>query len=226
MFQFYAQNELISNVMPTTGLKIFGTGGMLAIFSKQFEDIWASGLLITGVLVMEFGPILAWYRIPAAEEFFFVFNDAPNVLYRWKIWTADRPIQHPDSSTIKLCSCNSCSIYTHTHIYLYIYIYIYPYIYIALYIVRGISPHPPWVCSIHLGDAGVTLGPFSNVNDRIMLMSDAVSSEGPKTTMFFCNWCWGTLLFTVLHKLLHRLESLCPSLLLRDSASLRHPFYS
>ncbi len=28
----------------------------------------------------------------------------------------------------------------------------------------------------------VFLGPFSNVNDRIMLMSDAVSSEGPKTT--------------------------------------------
>ncbi len=25
-------------------------------------------------------------------------------------------------------------------------------------------------------------GPFSNVNDRIMLMSDAVSSESPKTT--------------------------------------------
>ncbi len=70
MFQFYAQNELISNVMPATGLKNIWDGGMLAIFSKQFEDIWASGLLITGVLVMEFGPILAWYRIPAAEEFF------------------------------------------------------------------------------------------------------------------------------------------------------------
>ncbi len=28
----------------------------------------------------------------------------------------------------------------------------------------------------------VLLSPFSNVNDRIMPMSDAVSSEGPKTT--------------------------------------------
>ncbi len=28
----------------------------------------------------------------------------------------------------------------------------------------------------------VFLGPFSNVNDKIMPMSDAVSSEGPKTT--------------------------------------------
>ncbi len=28
----------------------------------------------------------------------------------------------------------------------------------------------------------VFLGPFSDVNDRIMPMSDAVSSEGPKTT--------------------------------------------
>ncbi len=27
----------------------------------------------------------------------------------------------------------------------------------------------------------VFLGPFSNVNDRIMPMSDAASSEGPKT---------------------------------------------
>ncbi len=26
------------------------------------------------------------------------------------------------------------------------------------------------------------MGPFNNVNDRIMPMSDAVSSEGPKTT--------------------------------------------
>ncbi len=30
----------------------------------------------------------------------------------------------------------------------------------------------------------VFLGPFSNVNDRIMPMSDAVSSRGPKTTAF------------------------------------------
>ncbi len=28
--------------------------------------------------------------------FFCLFNYAPNVLYRWKIWTAGRPIQHPD----------------------------------------------------------------------------------------------------------------------------------
>ncbi len=28
----------------------------------------------------------------------------------------------------------------------------------------------------------VFMGPFSNVNDRIMPMSDALSSEGPKTT--------------------------------------------
>ncbi len=40
----------------------------------------------------------------------FSFNDAPNVLYRWKIWTA-RPIQHPDSSTTKPCCCNSCSMW-------------------------------------------------------------------------------------------------------------------
>ncbi len=42
---------------------------------------------------------------------YFWFNDAPNVLYRWKIWTAGRPIQHPDSSTMKPCCCNSCSMW-------------------------------------------------------------------------------------------------------------------
>ncbi len=39
-----------------------------SIFSKQYEDVWASRLWVSGVLV-EFGPILAWDRFPAAEEF-------------------------------------------------------------------------------------------------------------------------------------------------------------
>ncbi len=51
-------------------------------------------LWVSGVLVVTFGPILAWYRFSAAEEFmviftvFISFNDLPNFLYRWKIWTA------------------------------------------------------------------------------------------------------------------------------------------
>ncbi len=42
ILQFYAQNELISNLMPATGLKIVGTGACLHLlfFSKQFEDVW------------------------------------------------------------------------------------------------------------------------------------------------------------------------------------------
>ncbi len=84
----------------------------LLFFSEQFEDVWASRLW---VLVLEFGPILAWYKFPAVEEFvvvwrIFLCNDAPNVLYRWKIWTAGRPIQHPDFSTTKPCRCNSCRV--------------------------------------------------------------------------------------------------------------------
>ncbi len=42
---------------------------------------------------------------------YFKFINAPNVLYRWKIWTAGRSIQHPDSSTMKPCCCNSCSMW-------------------------------------------------------------------------------------------------------------------
>ncbi len=37
---------------------------------------------------------------------YFLFNDVADVLYRWKIWTADRPIQHPDYSTTKPCNWN------------------------------------------------------------------------------------------------------------------------
>ncbi len=104
--------------MPATGLKIVGTGTFLPclFFSKQFEDVWASRLWVSGVLVLEFGPILAWYRFQLLKSLcssltYFSFNDAPNVLYRWKIWAAGRTIQHPDSSTTKPCCCNSRSMW-------------------------------------------------------------------------------------------------------------------
>ncbi len=74
-------------------------------------ELW---LWVFRVLVLEFCPILAWYWFPAAEEFvaiYFLFNDAKNVLYMWKTWTAGRPIQHTDSSTTKPCCCNSCIIW-------------------------------------------------------------------------------------------------------------------
>ncbi len=110
----------------------------------------------------------------------------------------------------------------------------------------------------------VFLGPFSNVNDRIMPMSDAVSSEGLKTTgiqqrslalsltlrdfskfsesldeVNHCRWCdlknicnlkLRNVVFLSIpqsfYALFHRLESFYPYLPPRDSASLRHPFYS
>ncbi len=45
----------------------------------------------------------------------------------------------------------------------------------------------------------------------------------------FAIWCWGTLFLSIpqsFYAIFHRLERLCPSLLLRDSASLIHPFNS
>ncbi len=104
----------------------------------------------------------------------------------------------------------------------------------------------------------VFLGLFSNVNDVIMPMSDAVSSEGrrPQASnegscllrteispvslnllMMLCTVDEICKAFeieehcflkysTIFYALFHRLESLCPSLLLRDSASLRHHLYS
>ncbi len=64
MLQFYALNELILNLMPATDLKIVGTGACLpwCSISSLFKTV-------SGVLVFEFGSILAWYSLPAAEEF-------------------------------------------------------------------------------------------------------------------------------------------------------------
>ncbi len=56
-------------------------------FSKQFVDAGASRLWVSGDLVMEFGPILAWYMFKAAEAFVVIFDVffiywCSNVLYR------------------------------------------------------------------------------------------------------------------------------------------------
>ncbi len=41
---------------------------------NSWDGVWASRLWVSGVLVLEFGPILAWYKFPAAEEFVVVFE--------------------------------------------------------------------------------------------------------------------------------------------------------
>ncbi len=53
---------------------VFLDGVASPLLFKQFEDVWASRLWVSGVLELEFGPILAWYRFPAAEEFVVVFD--------------------------------------------------------------------------------------------------------------------------------------------------------
>ncbi len=52
--------------MPATGLKTVGRGATVGakmvwhplFFSKQFEDVWAPRLWVSGILVLEFGPFL------------------------------------------------------------------------------------------------------------------------------------------------------------------------
>ncbi len=65
--------------MPATGLKTVVTGECLPWCSISssfqnlfFEDVWASRLRVSGVFVLEFGPIFAWYS--AAKEFVVVFD--------------------------------------------------------------------------------------------------------------------------------------------------------
>ncbi len=117
--QFY---ELISNVMPATGLKIVWTGACLpwCSISSSFQY----GLKMSGYRGYSFLEFWCWNLVPFLPEIcfqllknswssltYFSFNDAPNVHYRWKISTAGRPIQHPDSYTRKKCCCNSCSMW-------------------------------------------------------------------------------------------------------------------
>ncbi len=74
--------------------------------SYEFLEFWCWNLV-------PFLPDLGFQLLKSSWSSFtyFQFNDAPNVLYRWKIWTAGRPIQHPDSSTTKPGCCNSCSVW-------------------------------------------------------------------------------------------------------------------
>ncbi len=85
----------------------------LLFFSKQFEDIWASRLWVSGVVCWNLVPFLPdigfqLLKSSGSSLTYIFFNDGPNVLYTWKIWTAGSPIQHPGSSTMKPCCCNSC----------------------------------------------------------------------------------------------------------------------
>ncbi len=104
ILQFYAQNELISNLMPATGLKIVGTGACYHGAVSPFQN----SLKTSGYRGYEFLEFWCWNLVPFLHDIglqllkdfwssltYFSFNDAPNVLYRWKIWTAGSPIQHP-----------------------------------------------------------------------------------------------------------------------------------
>ncbi len=111
--------DVFLNLMPATGLKIVGMGACLpwCSISSSFQN----SLKTSGHRVYEFR---CWNLVPVFPDIGFQllkslwlsltclpFIDAPNVLYRWKIWTAGRPIQHLDSFTMKPCCCNSCSMW-------------------------------------------------------------------------------------------------------------------
>ncbi len=122
ILHFYAQIELVSNLMPAIGLKIVGTGACLpwCSISSSFQD----SLKTSGHRVYEFLEFCCWNLVPFLTDIgfrllksswssltYFSFNDSPNVLYRWTIRTAGRTIQHPDSSTMNPCCCNGCSMW-------------------------------------------------------------------------------------------------------------------
>ncbi len=88
-----AQNELISSLMPATGLKIVGTGACLqwCIISSSFQN----SLKTSGHQDYEFLAFWCWNLVPFLPDIsfqllksllsslmYFSFNDAPNVLCR------------------------------------------------------------------------------------------------------------------------------------------------
>ncbi len=89
----YAQNELIWNLMPTTGLKIIGMGASLprCSISSSFQN----SLKTSGHLGCDFLEFWCWNLVPFLSDIgfqllesswspltYFSFNDVPNVLYR------------------------------------------------------------------------------------------------------------------------------------------------
>ncbi len=85
--------------MPATGLKIVGTGACLpwCSISSSFQN----SLKTSRHRGYEFLEFWCWNLVPFLPDIgfqllkslwssltYFSFNDAPNVLYRWKIWTA------------------------------------------------------------------------------------------------------------------------------------------
>ncbi len=95
--QSYAQNELISYLMPATGLKIIVTGGGGACLPWcSISSSFQNSLKTSGHRCYEFLELWClWNLVPFVPDIsfqllkslwsslmYFSFNDAPNVLYR------------------------------------------------------------------------------------------------------------------------------------------------
>lgn len=67
---------------------------------------------VPGAYREDYCPILAWHEILQSWVFsvLFCIQEAPNVFNWWKAWTAGRPVQQPNSSTVKPCCCQRCSM--------------------------------------------------------------------------------------------------------------------
>ncbi len=93
MLKLYAQNELISNLMPAIGLKIVGMGTCLpwCSISSSFQN----SLKTSGHRDYEFLEFGCWNLVPFLPNIgfellkslwspltYFSFSDAPNILYR------------------------------------------------------------------------------------------------------------------------------------------------
>ncbi len=81
--------------------KVFGLVPDTERFLQFFWNFWYDVMHCKKIIFQLFSYVF---------DVFFLFNDAPNVLYKWKIWTAGRPSQQPDPSSMNPC-CNSWSMW-------------------------------------------------------------------------------------------------------------------
>ncbi len=83
--------------MPATGLKLVGTGACLPwcsisfSFQNSLKTYWHQGYAFLEFWcwnLVPFLPDIGFQLLKSLSLTYFLFNDAPNVLYRWMIWTA------------------------------------------------------------------------------------------------------------------------------------------
>ncbi len=227
----------------------------LLFFSKQFEDIWASRLWVSGAGNLV--PFFAWYRFRAAEEFVVIFDVCFIYWFPTRMSNLDSSVRrthfHFETIHFKWALAHRTrrrfwTVFTYgflfgrtqkgdgTANYVYRVYQWFLEVFLGPCCVQWPNHADEW-CSVVWGPEDHSLMPTKVF--KLFHLRTAISPVSLNLLMLLCTvdddickafaiWCWGMLFLKYsticFYALFDRLESLCPSLHLRDSVSLRHPF--